>query len=1349
MAVKPIAADPSLAGYVPRVLLDWYRNAEPGAIHVCTEDRGTIMSVDVTGFTELTRRLSTDKKEGPEVLTRILNLFFESIVGVISHYEGDILKYSGDAVWVSFPLTLDVVKCYRSLETATRQVNQSSDDLSANPLAIHVGAESGTYWMASLGRANTRMEIEPFGRLIEKVMLACDRAQTGQLVIGPQLAASLSQTTDMEHMAGDFFRLSKLANSADSPPVDIIQAGRDTIAYDSRLEQYLPKDLLPKIRGVGDSQVLQGEYREVTVLFATFRSGADRANDNVAPDVGRLNQTLSRAFAMISESGGSIARIDPFYDGHKILVLYGAPKRYGQDEISAIHSATQLLDLSDEDFEIRVGLAFGSLFCGDVGTEHRKEYTVMGEAVNMAARLMAKAPWRGILIDSHLKAKLPQHIVTREQRVTLKGVGSNLVCHEYLSTTDVAPLREVSDVLVGYESESQLLNDQLGPDCNLSLVSITGKAGVGKTALIDKFENDHDNFPSIIVQCQHAVLFGHAWAARKLLSQMFEQYPNPGKVTLIDFAKEQIEPMWLPLLGAVLDVDDQDNVWTRGLSQELRMQKAADLYRRLFGVLVTGQIIVAVDDIDRADDYSRALILSLHELPRSTPLMLILTARDGTSVEHSETGYSARISLKQPSQEAWRTFFANRFSDGKRETELINRLLEVSEGNPQFIREYINRLIEQKVLRPNSVTGQYELDSSQAAIEVPAGINDIFMSQFDSLPEADRILLKTASVFGAGFTLASLATVLNEHDHAQLKDRLDELVDARMLVYHTSAESFSFANSAYGDIIYSCLPASHLESTHKNIATFLEAQKDQPEPGALAYHWYHAKQWSRAFDYSLDAATASLKLFMLSQASEYFSQCQLALESAEAGTIQSEKTLRFFEKHVAYLVLEGRWANAYEYSSRWRHAARELGNDQEVLTAALTTAHLLWKQSRYSHCRNILRRVLGSSPIADFPDIQARANAVLAEVERRAGNFDKAAQHCRKSIATYQSLSDDRGLADAYNKLGLALWGKGQLEEAAATYEMSLNLGKETNGMVVQAQTANNLAIIKWEQGDFVAAAKLMNDALQITKNIGDRRDEAYVSCNLSCIEKVLGRFKSARELLLQSDLIFLKLKDEHAHQYVIGTLGEMDLTEGNLEAATQKFTSVSEFARSVGDNELLTECQVRFGDVEFYGGLIEAAEKSYGEAIEKAKAIDSSELFMRAAIGLSRLYIGRRNFKSACALMDETLSKAITANAVLVQNEIGFIQGELKRITDDHEAAVGYYRDALKYAQSQEIFELKLKCAVRLFEHDQASSEISKTLLNRLSERFIEDNGDSSWDGLLESAYFKYFSETLKEALS
>ncbi len=1345
MAVKTIATDSFLAGYLPRALIDWYRDAEPGAIHGCTPGQGTVMCIDVSGFTELTRRLSMNKKEGPEILTRVLNLFFESIVGVISYYEGDILKFTGDAVWVSFPVTLDVVECHRNLESAADQVNQSSDDLSETPLTIHVGAESGTYWLASIGQVNTRMEIEPFGRLIEKVMLACDRAQTGQLVIGPHLAGQLSHMIDMEHLEGDFFLLSELAGNTGSWHAGIASADSHTMAYDSRLEQYLPKDLLLRIKGAGDSHVLQGEYREVTILFATFRSIVDRGEDSVAPDVGRLNQTLSRAFTAISQSGGSIARIDPFYDGHKLLVLYGAPKRYGQDEISAIHSATQLLNLSDKDFEIRMGLAFGSLFCGDVGTEHRKEYTVMGEAVNMAARLMAKASWGGILIDSNLKAKLPKHIFTREQHLSLKGVGRNVVCHEYVSTTDIDPLRQVSDVLIGYESEYQVLNDHIGPDCNLSIISITGEAGIGKTALINRFVNENDNLPSIIIECKHSLLFGHAWAARKLLTQMFKYYPNPGNVTLMDLANERIEPMWLPLLGDILDVDDQDNVWIRGLSQELRMQKAAELYRRLLGILVARPVIVAIDDVDKADDYSRALILSINELPKQIPLMLILTARDGTFIEGSESNYTACITLEQPSKEAWLTFFRSSFYDGKRETELISRLLDISKCNPLFIREYINRLIEQKALLQNSITGRYELDSTQYAIEVPAGINDILMSQFDSLPEMDRILLKIASVFGAGFTLESLGAVSNEHENSQLKERLNQLVDSRILVYHTNTGSFSFANNAFGDIIYSCLPTAYLERIHKNIATYLEEQEDQPELGALALHWYKAKHWSKAFDYSLRAAAAALKLFMLSKVSVLFVQCQMALASAEAGTIPIDKILRFFEEYVSYLVLEGKWANAYEYASKWRHIAKRHGNDKEVLTAALATTHLLWKQSKYGRCRYILQRVLGSSLIADFPDIHARANAVLAEVERRAGNFDKAAQCCRSSIATYRSLSDDRGLSDAYNKLGLALWGKGELEQAAATYEMSLNLGKDTNGMVVQAQTSNNLAIIKWEQGDFVVAAKLMNDALQITKNIGDRRDEAYVSGNLSSIQKILGRFKSSRELLLQSDLIFLKLKDEHAHNYVIGNLGDLDLMEGNLESASRKFTEVSEFARSVGDSELMTECQVRFGEVAFYGGQITAAEKRYCEAIEKAKIINSTEYFMRAAIGLSRLYIGRQDFKSASALIDETLSEAIAVNAVLAQKEIGFIKGELKRISYDCDAAVDYYKDTLHYAQSQEVFELILKCAVRLYEHDQSSSEMSRGILNRLSEQFIQDNGEAGWGDLLESAYFRYFSKTLK----
>lgn len=101
----------------------------------------------------------------------------------------------------------------------------------------------------------------------------------------------------------------------------------------------------------------------------------------------------------IHDSSGTVARIDPFGSGHKVLALFGAIVATGNDSLRALKAAVEISKIESEHFETRVGLTSGPLLCGEVGSQHRCEFTVMGNAVNMAARLMTKADPAGLLLD--------------------------------------------------------------------------------------------------------------------------------------------------------------------------------------------------------------------------------------------------------------------------------------------------------------------------------------------------------------------------------------------------------------------------------------------------------------------------------------------------------------------------------------------------------------------------------------------------------------------------------------------------------------------------------------------------------------------------------------------------------------------------------------------------------------------------------------------------------------------------------------------------------------------------------------------------------------------------------------
>ncbi len=1336
--------------YLPRILIEWYGNAAPGVAHHTTQHEGVVACLDASGFTELTRQLSIDSKFGPENLTNILNGFFQSVAGLILNYRGDILKFAGDAIWIYFPGTVDIVAFFGHALKTVEDQNRVSSDLQHSPIRIHIGAESGTFNLASLGKEHFRLEAEPFGPIINDVMRACDIAKTDQMVVGKQLAGQIPQSEKLDQPETGFSLIDGAGDESGAAFTGVPRRSEEEMSHDTRLEQYLPRNIIERAKLTSTIAVSQSEFRDVTVLFANFRTTVDHESDQADTHVTSINCKLTLAYDIISDSGGSIARIDPYYDGHKLLVLFGAPNKHEGEELNALHCATKLVSLTDVDFELRLGLANGSLFCGDVGTDRRREYTVMGEAVNMAARLMANASWGKILIDDHLRHVLPENIKTVKENLVLKGVGENVPCHQFKEIDEPKSVQSEGRAIIGRESEYQECKRFLSaaPSSETGTMTITGAAGIGKSTLVEAAIGDVGNIHSISIAGRHSFLYGQAWVARKLLNELFLISQEARGLSIQDYAVKIVESTWLPLIGEIVDLTVEDDVWTKGLSQEQKRRKVAELYGLLIAGIVAEPVAIVIDDFDQIDDYSKSLLLHLLSQPEQLPGSFILIQREESSIGKQPDTKITNLKLSPPTDIEWRNYFGHQFADGKRELELTDRLIDISKGNPQFIFEFISHLSQREKLKLNSVTGKYELIESVGGAELPASLNDIYLSRFDLLSESDKRLLKSAAVFETMFHPDALSHVTGSDDREALNLQLGKLADDGILDYDPEYELFGFADNAFQFIIASCLPESFLLASHTEVTRFFESSGESIPASVLANHYFKSKQWQKAFTLSLSGAKEALRLFALGDASRLFAQCEVSLESSGDIDIPVAEIYEFYNSYNSYLVLEGDLDKAYKVLTTWKEFADKDTNRNQRISAVLEKAQLDWQQSKYSECRQALGSVLEDPGIQERSSLIARVHSILAEVERRSANFSTAQECCQRAIDTYHALGDYQGLSDVHNKLGLALWGEGKLDEAANSYELSLKYGNDINGMIVQSQTANNLAIIKWEQGDLLKAEQLMKQALEITKQIGNRRDEAYVSGNLSSIQNILGRFSSSRSLLLQADLIFTRLSDTHAHHYVIGNLGDIDLIEGKAKDAEARFRTVIEFAKEVDDKELFAECQIRLGEVLFYTGNIKEARAKYIEGLRLANGIDSAEYFMRSAIGLSRLHIGEHAIDEASRLVDQTMEKAVSCNSILVKNETGFLTGELNRLKDNLPGANQCYHETLEYAQGQDVFELTLKSSVRLYENDNTFRARATEIIVDLRRQFDLDNGPGAWNELLNSCYYQYFVQTIGEIL-
>jgi adenylate cyclase len=181
----------------------------------------------------------------------------------------------------------------------------------------------------------------------------------------------------------------------------------------SALERFLSPEVVEMVVANPDIR-LGGVNQEVTVMFADIR-GFTTMSETMEPGrvVEILNEYFTRVTDVIFDNGGTLDK----YIGDAVMAVFGAPISKGNDAAAAVNSAMQIQRLLVElnrdaaarewpELRVGIGINTGNAIAGNIGSPRRLDYTVVGDAVNTAQRLMTNAAGGQILISESTAKKL-------------------------------------------------------------------------------------------------------------------------------------------------------------------------------------------------------------------------------------------------------------------------------------------------------------------------------------------------------------------------------------------------------------------------------------------------------------------------------------------------------------------------------------------------------------------------------------------------------------------------------------------------------------------------------------------------------------------------------------------------------------------------------------------------------------------------------------------------------------------------------------------------------------------------------------------------------------------------------
>jgi class 3 adenylate cyclase len=384
---------------------------------------GTLLFADISGFTNLSEALQEkDDKAGAEALVNLINTYLDMMLSILFIHSGLLVKFGGDAMLCLF--TGEDQGALNAVWTAW-EMQQAMDAHFAEiemlqevyPLAMKVGSNSGRLFAVTVGTVD-HMEYILTGDVVERTAHVESVAHSGEILISRETYKRIGANLEIEAVEEnpDFFRVKAFAAVPSQLTQDLwshIGAHLSALTYDwagivqclKALTPFLPTGILRRlVLDPGEGQI-EGQYCRATILFANF-SGMDdviRAYGVEHPD--EITDVIQEYFVAMQEEiqyyGGVIDKVDLYNQGDKLMVLFGAPEAHEFDiqraalAALAMQEAMQRLSpLAATLLTQRIGIHTGFVFAGNVGSStcNQREYTVMGETVNLAARLMAAAP---------------------------------------------------------------------------------------------------------------------------------------------------------------------------------------------------------------------------------------------------------------------------------------------------------------------------------------------------------------------------------------------------------------------------------------------------------------------------------------------------------------------------------------------------------------------------------------------------------------------------------------------------------------------------------------------------------------------------------------------------------------------------------------------------------------------------------------------------------------------------------------------------------------------------------------------------------------------------------------------
>jgi class 3 adenylate cyclase/tetratricopeptide (TPR) repeat protein len=869
-----------------------------------------------------------------------------------------------------------------------------------------------------------------------------------------------------------------------------------------------------RLDGVVDTEkavpTFEGERKYVTVLFSDL-SGYTAMSERLDPE--EVKEIMSRIFGEVAQVVTKYEGFIEKFIGDAVMAIYGVPKAHEDDPLRAIRAAREihgLIEALSPKLEQRIGrpltmhtgINTGLVVTGAVDLE-KGTHGVAGDTVNIASRLMNYAKAGEILVGLDTYRQAEGHFTFETLKPTkVKGKAEPLQVYKVLASTErpskIHRLHGLRSELIGRKSEMTQLGEavQRLRRGDSTIVSLCGDAGTGKSRLVEEFKTTLD-----LEEIQWREGYAYAYAQNIPYFPLLDMMNRTWELEEGDDSenvKEKVESGIEYLVGRKEDVIPYIGS-LYGLSYPEIEEVSPDFWKtRLHGAILEilsalaqrAPTIICLEDIHWADpSFLELLHFILSKFGQPAVFLCVYRPyfKLFTRYQLSALGQSHQeIRLKDLSSSEAQDMTESLLKTKSIPHNLRQFIEEKVEGNPFYVEEVINSLIESETLVRDD--GGWRMTRSVRELGISPTIHGVISGRLDRLEKETKLILQEASVIGRAFLHQILKRI------TQLKDPIEQYLSAleRLDLIRTRSLQpdleYIFKHALTQEVVYEGLLKKERQAIHERIGLVMEEVfQDRLSEfyESLAFHFKQGLSVLKAVDYLVKSGDKSLKRYSVEESHRYYN---------EAYDLLANKPEKSDEEASLLIDLMLKWAYVFYYRGDFRGLEDLLETHKDLAESLddkvtlgmfyVWMGHALWGRAKCRDAHQYLLSALKLGEEVEGQEVIAHACTWLTYTCAELGLLEEGLSFGNRARETAKLFPLDQDLYfNAIGGLGHLYWHRGETKKVFETGKDLLDYGHKRSNIRSLVWGHWILGFGHFLNGDFQWAIDECEQAIQISQD--------------------------------------------------------------------------------------------------------------------------------------------------------------------------------------------------------------------------------------------------------------------------